>query len=340
MSDAPGMPNTTRSTPKGQSIESLYLLKALCAFLVVVIHCNMWGKSALQPIMGIATPCFLCITGYFLYSGEKAAEQQKAIRWAKKAFMLSLAINAVYLLQQLKDGASVAEYTTAEQLPILITGTAFSLHLWYLSAMWMGLLLFYLLRRSAPAIIIYTPLLYLWSHICYKWGTVIFPDCTEQQLFIMRCNGLIVGLPFLCTGYLLAKYRQRFAAAWQVPLCFTLSLFFLFNSAAICCFLHLQTYGWLHFCSLYIFICSLMLLCVRYRNMRIPMLNTIGRCHSANIYFFHILVLIYLKRSDYDASGMQAIIVFLCCIPISFLINTLHAASRYTCGKLRTHSPE
>lgn len=315
------MSSVSHSNKKRNGISSLYLLKAICAFFVVVIHCNLWCKETIQPILGMATPCFMCITGYLLFSDDRQKELGKATRWAKKALMLCIVMNLLHLGQYLWDGADLSDYSIGGMLFNLFTGVAFSTHLWYLSAMWTGLLLFYAIRRYTPVIIIFTPLLYCWAHVCYHWGADIFPQAESYQLFLLRCNGLITGLPFLCTGYMVAKHREQLTAMKRLPLWFLLAFVFLMFGGEALKLLPFRTHGWLHFIVLYIFIILTMALCIRYQNAYIPIVNEIGQYHSANIYFFHILVLIHLGRIGPDVTQWQAIAVFLCTIPVSWCIN-------------------
>lgn len=312
-------PVHNRKTRKG--ISSLYLLKALCAFLVVVIHAQMWGKDAIQPILGMATPCFLCITGFLLYSDNKEKELGKAIKWAKKALWLSIILNLLHMGQHLWDGVPISQYSVSGLLTNLFTGIAFSTHLWYLSALWTGLLFFYVLRRYAGLLIWVAPLLYCWAHVCFKWGADIFPQAEDYVLFLLRCNGLITGLPFLCTGYLIARHQERLTHLRLLTLWWGLCLLFLFFGSYVMRLLPIVTYGWPHFAVMYAFIVLTLALCIRYRDARIPGLNEIGQYHSANIYFFHILVLIHLGRIFPEIEPWQAISVFICSIPVSWCIN-------------------
>lgn len=320
------MSNAQHSGKTKRGISSLYLLKALCAFWVVVIHAQMWGKEALQPILGMATPCFLCITGFLLYSADKNKELSKALKWAKKALWLSVVLNLLHMGQHLWDGVPISQYSIIGLLTNLFTGIAFSTHLWYLSALWTGLLLLYVLRRYVPWLIGIAPLLYGWAHICYKWGADIFPQAEDYVLFLMRCNGLITGLPFLCTGYLVARYQGKLVQCRLLPVWWGGCLAFLFIGGSVTALLPFKTYGWPHFAAMYAFIVLTMALCIRYRDARIPLLNEIGQYHSANIYFFHILVLIHLGRIYPEIGLWQAPVVFVCSIPVSWCINKCTAA--------------
>ena len=67
----------------------------------------------------------------------------------------------------------------------------------------------------------------------------------------------------------------------------------------------------------------LMLLCCRYKPFTLPVIGYIGRTHSANIYYFHILILIYANRLVPEWSAWQAVLVFAGTLPISWLFNTV-----------------
>lgn len=301
--------------------------------MVVVIHCDWCCKEAIKPILGMATPCFMCITGYLLFSDDCKKELGKATRWAKKAFILSIVINMLHLGQYLWDGASLSNYSVPQLFFNLFTGVTFSTHLWYLSAMWTALLLFYLLRRVCPGLIFIAPILYCWAHVVYNWGAAIFPQAESYELFLLRCNGLITGLPFLCTGYLVSRYKEKLVAMKLLPLWFLLCLVFLLYGGKLLTLLPIKTYGWPHFVVLYLFIVLTMALCIRYRNAYVPILNEIGQYHSANIYFFHILVLIHLGRTGMLSSDWQAVVVFICTIPVSWLIVRGSALVKKICSK-------
>ena len=48
-------------------IQSLFLLKAICALFVVIIHFPLAGKIYLDPLIKASVPIFYMITGYFMF---------------------------------------------------------------------------------------------------------------------------------------------------------------------------------------------------------------------------------------------------------------------------------
>lgn len=78
-----------------KEIPSLYVLKALCALFVVMIHTDFVGKAYLSPVIRIAVPCFYILSGYFLYAGNAQKECSRAWRWVKKAFLLAVCLDVI-----------------------------------------------------------------------------------------------------------------------------------------------------------------------------------------------------------------------------------------------------
>lgn len=84
------------NTGRREAISSLYVLKAICAFIVVACHSPM--KAFPMPFHDIAVPCFFMITGYFLYSEDVAKTVKKAFQNAKKVLGILLFFTCVYFV--------------------------------------------------------------------------------------------------------------------------------------------------------------------------------------------------------------------------------------------------
>lgn len=79
------------------SITSLYLLKAICAFGVVVLHAPISiVTDFLREYFAMTVPIFLMITGYFLYNQEWEKFSQKCIATTKKIIPIIIICNIVY----------------------------------------------------------------------------------------------------------------------------------------------------------------------------------------------------------------------------------------------------
>jgi hypothetical protein len=318
--------------PPKARIESLYVLKALCSFLVVVVHTQFCAKGALTPLLGIATPCFLTITGFLLYSADAQREQYKALKWARKTFLLSLACNALYLAFYLWDGAPLSRYGVEVLGLNLLTGHKISMHLWYLTAVWQGLLLLWLLRRYAPWLIRLAPLLYIIAYVLRAYGKQLFPGLDADTLFIMRANAIVTALPFLATVYLVHQYQERILKHINVIACTIGMVLLAYAEYALRQWLGGSS---IYFLSTWPMVVMLMLLCCRYKPFTLPVVGYIGRAHSANIYYFHILVLIYANRLVPEYAAWQAVLVFAGTLPISCLFNTIINGYRKAANRIK-----
>ena len=305
------------------------------AFLVVLRHTTLWCKEEIIPIISIATPTFFCITGYFLFSASQERELSKATRWAKKGLILCISMNLIYLLHHICDRAYYNESYQAlmiwDGVPFgdtavgnfilnTFTGISYSYHLWYLSAFWIAMLIFYVLRRYLPVLLYITPLFYAWGHVCNMWGKNFLPEVDNDVLFALKCNGLAVALPFICTGYLIAKHEKLLLRIRWIPLWAALGAAFVFYRVDLVKACQLKLYGWDTPITVYTMVCLTLLLCLRYKNARVPLLNGIGQHHSANIYYTHILIYTHLVRTEYHNEDIAAIVVYLASIPLSYAI--------------------
>lgn len=76
---------------------SLYILKAICALFVVFLHIpsiSLEG-AVLQPLLRIAVPCFLMISGYYIVSDRKIREE-KVKRQCRKIVQLLIVGNLAF----------------------------------------------------------------------------------------------------------------------------------------------------------------------------------------------------------------------------------------------------
>ena len=315
------MPVNVCNTQKPR-IESIYVLKALCSVMVVIVHAQICGKAALTPLLGIATPCFLAITGFLMYSADANRELGKAVKWARKCFGLSLVCNLLYLSFYLFDGAPLSKYSGGVLLINLFTGHLISTHLWYLTAVWQGLLLMWLLRRYAPRLIAFAPLLYLLAWVLRAYGKELFPELSSDTLFILRANAIVTALPFLATGYLVHKHHSRVLEKVKILPC--LLGLILLAYAEYTLRLWSGSGRSIFFLCTWPLVAALMLTCCHYSNFTIPVLGRIGRLHSANVYYFHILVLIYFNRLWPEQTAWQALLVYAATLPVSALFNLAH----------------
>ena len=123
----------------------LDILKALCAFCIILIHFPLPGRTglAIDSLTRIAVPVFFMITGFF-YADTKT--RKKELKQIKKILLLCLYSNALYFLLglflNLSSGAADIKsylfqtFTPKAVFDCLICNTSpIAGHFWYLNAL-------------------------------------------------------------------------------------------------------------------------------------------------------------------------------------------------------------
>lgn len=301
---------------KKQRIESLYILKAICAYFVVYIH--MGGNNPLlMPLIGsMETPCFFSITGYLLYSADCGLEGVKCIKWAKKAFWLAVSCNLLYILAYYANGEDKLFTSLSFHVQNFFLGNQVSGHLWYLSALWQALLVMFLIIRYVPRTINVLPILFLVAYFLRVYWEPSHPGSGA-----LRCNFLVSSLPFLATGYLVHKYEDLVLKKLNILACLLVTLLVAYAEFYLRKHFGLR-YSYFLLTS-YPLVVFLMFACVRYKSFTLPVLGKIGQFHSPNVYYFHILFMgvINVFLAPVWPNEFFALVVYLVCLPFSVCFN-------------------
>lgn len=82
-------------------ISALFVLKAICAFMVLILHTPFMNAAFFYQILvlisTIAVPLFFMITGYFLYTDDNKLLYNRSIKTLKKTIPIYLICNIIYL---------------------------------------------------------------------------------------------------------------------------------------------------------------------------------------------------------------------------------------------------
>ena len=300
--------------PPRKRIESLYLLKAIASFFVVCIHTHLMGKSLLMFIIGIGTPCFLAITGYLLYSADREREIEKCLKWAKKSFWLAFVCNVIYAIPCIYTDPYAYLSPSVWFKTLFVSGSDICYVLWYLTALWQGLLIFALLRKYVPRVIYILPLLYILIYLMRNSGSFLVPFIID--IGIDR-NSILTTLPFLTIGYFIHMYQGVLVKFKYLKVIYMLTIVVAF----IECLVYTKVFHYysclFNFTTLPLIVMS-MLLCIKNPDYKLPILNEIGKKHSANIYYFHILLALYVWDLNI-IKPVQAVLVWVSAIPLSML---------------------
>ena len=192
-----------------QRLYSFDKLKAVCAFLIVLIHSPFPGEYGeyITALTRIAVPIFLMISGFFY--NPKTINQQ-----IKKMVMLVVEANFFYFvwqtMLQLINGNLVDYYRDVFTIKnimrfLFLNETHFGYHLWYLGAALYAMIAidFFEKKGLGRRIVILIPILLICDLIFGKYSLVVFGK--EFDIVYVR-NWIFVGIPFYYCGILIRKY--------------------------------------------------------------------------------------------------------------------------------------
>ena len=116
------------------SVSSLYVLKALLAFVVVTCHSPLVLPWVHIP--GFVVELFFAITGYFLYTADLGKVQSRIWKSVKKVIPIIFILQVFYnLIVPPGFGPITSSYWLYIQWIFMGFSTFDSGHLWYLTAL-------------------------------------------------------------------------------------------------------------------------------------------------------------------------------------------------------------
>lgn len=197
---------------------SLDILKAICAFLVVCIHIKFPGKIGeyVNIIAAVAVPIFFMITGFYW---NKISKNNKIDIHIKKIIKLLIGTILIYIIYnvgiRIISKANVEEYFT--KIFNLKSGIKFLFfnevetigHVWYLgSILYIMILAKYLLNKKYTKKVMryFLPIAFIIYIIIGKYSKLIFG---VELPYYLRRNCFLMGIPYFYTGYLINENKDR-----------------------------------------------------------------------------------------------------------------------------------
>lgn len=118
-----------------REIQSLYVLKALSAFFVVLIHFPLSCQALITPVIRTAVPVFFIISGYFLVASDGSISKDKVKRGIVKMIKYVLLYNCLFVVfNYLFYGYATVYDELKWLLATAVLASPFGYHLWYLTA--------------------------------------------------------------------------------------------------------------------------------------------------------------------------------------------------------------
>lgn len=278
---------------------SLDVLKFVCAILVVILHTNFKYHDAFLPITRCAVPCFLLISGFFLYSDEKTAiGQERLVRNIKHIFHIMLWSTLLYA--SVKVGMSILHGESA--LPsmrqwfnfIVFNDNPFGFHLWYLGAYLYVLVIMLVVdkHRLWKPLMWATPLLLLGDLLFGKYSLLLLH---HEYPYVYVRNFLFVGLPYFMIGVWIKAHRDKFLSVSKTVYAGGVILFSCTSVIEKAILLSLQkSPAREHYLSTTFLTICLFMSVLSFRKARASKVSLLGERDSLYIYVFHPLFLIAL----------------------------------------------
>lgn len=207
---------------------SLYILKAICSFLIVFIHLPGITIEAtiLQPIMRIGVPVFLMISGYFLVS-DKNISTTNIIKQLKKILLLTITVYVIYIgFHIIRNIILDKPAITSQWMSInfwirtILIGDNIDSILWYLNAyveslviIW-GLLKFFNSTTVIRILFSATPFLLFAAILLNRYSFLLN---TTLDIAISR-NAILIGIPCITLGIIVNIHHNFFSRISNIVL--------------------------------------------------------------------------------------------------------------------------
>lgn len=312
-----------------RSISSLYVLKAICAFFVVVIHFPMKYGYYLYPIVRIAVPCFFMISGFFLYNDDQEKMLSNLKRALGKTLQVTIFAYSFYLFVELLKvilfKGTTFSISSSTLLYYLIAGPQIgsSTHLWYLIAYIETLIIAYLSIKTNFIKLLWwlIPIGLILNLLIGKYGFIVPTiDFTQVGLprYIAARNFLTIGIPTFAIGLLLKKYIDKICRsitsqkAWILVILFTLLATIEF---AVLHWIFGKNYmADISFFTIPLAI-SIIILCLQNPDVgKGTYLTTIGKKYSSDIYIYHMFggnfIVNYIGAVIYKITGVECLALY------------------------------
>lgn len=311
-----------------QEVSSLYLLKGIGAFLVVVCHVPLfWVRDNLEIITSLAVPLFFAISGYLLYAPSYKDSMKKALKSAKKVVIILCVVNFIHWLTLLPSYGNVMD-SIEKVIEFLLLGNTFSGHLWYLTAMVEALLLIALVLKVGKGRgIEILPFMLILNWLCGRYSFVL-------DIHTNIYTALHYAVPFISIGYILAKYEKEVVLKFN-----NIKMGGVIGVISIIEYLLYNYYGLKGnggiFLTAPLLLSSIMCLAMANKKMGdSTWLVHVGKYYSASIYYFHILVAVCLTKLFVFWGYLQiyslfgSILVFMATIVVAVCLRTVQSKMR------------
>ena len=281
-------------------------------------------KVMLQPIAMGAVCVFFLISGYFLYSPQAEKSYQRAVKSLRSTVKIFLVVSLFYWAWLLPNNGNLLN--SFHQLgSLLLTGSLFSGHTWYLMAMIQGLLVLALVFRLGIQhyIWILTPLC-IFGLLGSQYSFLLTDERADYYYYVY--TSINYSIPFMSMGYLIAKHESRLQKFHHWGALYALGVALVYGERAL---LFHAGYDYAAGALFGSFVTAVLIFIWALQHKSFgagTWAETIGAKYSGNIYYFHIAVATIISKALYTA-GMGPVyeqlgsaLVFVGSIAVAYVI--------------------
>jgi fucose 4-O-acetylase-like acetyltransferase len=325
--------SNTNNFDKSKGIASLFLLKAIGAIFVLLIHFKFPYKGVVEPIYRIGVPIFFVVGGYFFYSVDLSKVKERGKKTLRKMILLILFFNLIYgIVNHFILGKSIVfSFDFAKRL--ILYGDNIEGILWFLTSyFWTVVLIYFLIQINLKRIIFpLAVVLAVYNLLSGQYTNLVglHLNHVAPQYYLPY---LLVSYPFFIMGMWLRKHEKDKILRLTDKI--VLRLFFI---SIICCYIEhrilviLGIYSGSTMMSAFFLTFTTMVLCIKHKDFgshrSIAFLSTIGQEHSGNIYYWQFFVFnlfihpFLLRYPIFDRTS--ALVMFLSLLFFSAIMNNL-----------------
>jgi hypothetical protein len=281
-------------------------------------------KVMLQPIAMGAVCVFFLISGYFLYSPQAEKSYQRAVKSLRSTVKIFLVVSLFYWAWLLPNNGNLLN-SFQKLWSLLLTGSLFSGHTWYLMAMIQGLLVLALVfRLGIQRYIWILTLLCIFGLLGSQYSFLLTDERADYYYYVY--TSISYSIPFMSMGYLIAKYESKLQEFRHWGILYALSVALAYGERAL---LFHAGYDYAAGALFGSFVTAVLIFIWALQHKSFgagTWAETIGAKYSGNIYYFHIAVATIISKALYTA-GMGPVyeqlgsaLVFVGSIAVAYVI--------------------
>lgn len=310
---------------------SLYVLKAFAALVVLMVHFEFWRRQYFAPIYYCAVPIFYVISGFFIYSKSVNDRKYRIMKSMKKILKIAIFFNIIYFLLDFFVDGRMPFHSFQDIFRLIVYGDVIAGHLWFLNSYFWVLLLFLLASnlKKGDTYLLVLSLIFLLVGLSERQYSFVFDfkKCFTLDFYI---PSLSVSLSMMFLGYSFRKYEkiiEKFVESKGggklVNIVLLIAIIALYIEHRVLSMTGHFSGGFMM--STFFATPVFFLYCLKYRTYgKGSFIETLGKNHSGNIYYWQFVPYFLFVRyivTEFNLENVCLLIMILTLISWSYGVN-------------------